>query len=89
MNRDNENLKKEYDNFRKKVARVLRVIYKFRKGEELDVQYAKLTKLKKEAKKNIRHSNVSIDKLIREELISAESASSLFNACMVQYGHGL
>ncbi|MFK2819292.1 Na/Pi cotransporter family protein [Flavobacteriaceae sp. LMIT009] len=79
MNRDNENLKKEYDNFRKKVARVLRVIYKFRKGEELDVQYAKLTKLKKEAKKNIRHSNVSIDKLIREELISAESASSLFN----------
>ena len=79
MNGDNENLKKEYDNFRKKVARVLRVIYKFRKGEELDVQYAKLTKLKKEAKKNIRHSNVSIDKLIREELISAESASSLFN----------
>ena len=79
MNSDNENLKREYDSFRKKVARVLRVIYKFRKGEELDKQYAKLLRLKKDAKKNIRHSNVSIDKLIREDLIEADVASSLFN----------
>ena len=79
MNSDNEHLKKEYDSFRKKVARVLRVIYRLRKGEELDRQYAKLAKLKMEAKKNIRHSNVSIDKLIRDDLITADAASSLFN----------
>ena len=79
MNSDNENLKKEYDSFRKKVAKVLRVIYKFRKGNESDKQYQKLVRLKKVAKENIRHSNVSIDKLIREDLITAEMASSLFN----------
>ncbi len=32
-----------------------------------------------EAKVNIRHSNKAIDKLIREDLITAEMASSLFN----------
>ena len=79
MNSDNENLKKEYDSFRKKVAKVLLVIYKFRKSKESDKQYQKLVRLKKVAKENIRHSNVSIDKLIREDLITAEMASSLFN----------
>lgn len=79
MNGDNEFLKKEYDTFRRKVAKVLRVIYRFRKGEEPEKQYMKLVKLKKEAKDNIRHSNASIDKLIRKGLISAEMASSLFN----------
>jgi phosphate:Na+ symporter len=79
MNGDNEHLKKEYDDFRKKVAKVLRVIYRFRKGDETDKQYMKLVKLKKDAKVNIRHSNASIDKLIRKDLITAEMASSLFN----------
>ena len=79
MNGDNEHLKKEYDDFRKKVAKVLRVIYRFRKGDETDKQYIKLVKLKKDAKENIRHSNASIDKLIRKDLITAEMASSLFN----------
>ena len=39
----------------------------------------KLTKLKLEAKENIRHSNTSIDTLIRRNLITPEMASSLFN----------
>lgn len=79
MNSDNEHLKQEYDSFRKKVAKVLRVIYRFRKGDETDKQYIKLVRLKKDAKENIRHSNASIDKLIRKDLITAEMASSLFN----------
>jgi len=76
---NNEHLKKEYDGFRKKVAKVLRVIYMFRKGEDTKKHEKKLIELKQAAKENIRKSNKSIDKLIRKELISAESASSLFN----------
>lgn len=79
LNSDNKNLKKQYDGFRKKVAKVLRVIYLFRKSDEPN-QYEKiLFDLKQEAKVNIRQSNKSIDKLIRKNLITAEMASSLFN----------
>ena len=38
-----------------------------------------MANLKKEAKENIKHSNKSIDKLIRKNLITVEMASSLFN----------
>lgn len=79
INSDNKFLKKEYDGFRKKVAKVLRVIYLFRKGDEQQNYEEVLSKLKQEAKVSIRQSNKSIDKLIRKELITAEMASSLFN----------
>ena len=79
LSSDNENLRKEYDGFRKKVAKVLRVIYLFRKGDEKQNYQKVLKKLKEEAKINIRQSNKSIDKLIRKDLISVEMASSLFN----------
>ena len=76
---DNKYMSKEYDGFRKKITKVLRIIYLFRKAEDSEVYAKKLTQLKKEAKENIRHSNKSIDKLIRKDLINAEMASSLFN----------
>ncbi|WP_435412907.1 Na/Pi cotransporter family protein [Psychroserpens mesophilus] len=76
---DNPYMLKEYDGFRKKIIKVLRIIYLFRKAEDTEVYAKKLFNLKKEAKENIRKSNKSIDKLIRENLISAEMASSLFN----------
>ena len=79
LNSDNTYLRKEYDGFRKKVAKVLRIIYLFRKGEEREKQEQRLQRLKAEARENIRQSNRSIDKLIRENLITAEMASSLFN----------
>ena len=79
MNMDNKHLSNVYDGFRRKVTKVLRVIYLFRKADNAKDYAAKLEKLKKEAKENIRHSNKAIDKLIREDLISAEVASSLFN----------
>ncbi len=79
LSSNNEHLKKVYDGFRKKVAKVLRVIYLFRKGEDTEKHEKKLTELKKEAKENIRKSNKSIDKLIRKDLITAKMASSLFN----------
>ena len=79
MSMDNKHLSNVYDGFRRKVTKVLRVIYLFRKADNAKDYAAKLEKLKKEAKENIRHSNKAIDKLIREDLISAEVASSLFN----------
>ena len=72
-------MQKEYEGYRKKLTRVLRIIYLFRKEEE-KLKYAKiLSGLKQEAKDNIRHGNKSIDKLIRKDLINAKNASSLFN----------
>lgn len=78
-NVDNTYIKKEYDSFRKKITKVLRVIYLFRTEAETKKYAHKLEELKKEAKANIRQSNKSIDKLIRKNLITAEMASSLFN----------
>ncbi len=79
LNLDNKHLSNEYDSFRKKVTKVLRVIHLFRTEEEPEIYAEKLAVLKQEAKDNIRHSNKSIDRLIRKNLITAEMASSLFN----------
>ncbi len=79
LNLDNKDLQKEYDAFRKKLTKVLRIIYLFRKAEDSEEYAEKLSQLKNEAKHNIRLSNKSIDKLIRKNLITAEMASSLFN----------
>jgi len=76
---NNKYLQEEYDEFRKKIAKVLRTIYNFRKKENSKKYAKQLTELKKEAKDHIRKSNKTIDKLIRKDLITAEMASSLFN----------
>ncbi len=76
---DNPYLLKEYDGFRKKATKVLRIIYLFRTDEHPEKYAEKLLELKIEAKEKIRQSNQSIDRLIRENLINAEMASSLFN----------
>ena len=79
LNLDNKYMLEEYDKFRNKVVDVLRVIYLFRKGDQTHNYAKKLSKLKHEAKANIRQSNKSIDELIRKDLITVEMASSLFN----------
>lgn len=76
---DNKHMRKEYNKFRKKIVEVLRVIYLFRTQEEKNEYYAQLVELKSKAKKEINQSNKSIDKLIRENLITVDMASSLVN----------
>ncbi len=76
---DNQYIKKEYNNFRKKVVKVLRVIYLFRKKEEKDIYYEKLMVLKNEAREAIHRENESIANLIRNDLITVDMASSLVN----------
>ncbi|WP_456376167.1 Na/Pi cotransporter family protein [Lutibacter sp.] len=79
LSTDNRHLINEYNSFRKKLTKVLRVIYLFRTEDNTQKYADKLTQLKKQAKENIRLSNKSIDRLIRKDLITVESASSLFN----------
>ncbi len=76
---NNRYLKDEYDSYRKKVLKVLRVIYRFRKGDQSKDYSKKMNELKITAKENKNKDNHSIDNLIREKLITPEMASSLFN----------
>ena len=54
LNLDNKFVLKEYNEFRKKITKVLRIIYLFRKAEDSKMYAKKLAQLKKEAKENIR-----------------------------------
>ncbi|RLD73974.1 MAG: Na/Pi cotransporter family protein [Bacteroidetes bacterium] len=78
-NSNNEYIRKAYDKFRRKVIKVLRVIYLFRTQEDKEQYIEQLLVLKNEAKKDIHSSNKSINKLIRDNLISVNMASSLVN----------
>jgi phosphate:Na+ symporter len=66
----------EYDEFRKKMVKVLRVIREFEEGE---VPVGTLAKLSQEAAENIQAGNLEIDTLIREKKVTPEMASSLVN----------
>ncbi|MFD1616173.1 Na/Pi cotransporter family protein [Gelatiniphilus marinus] len=80
LNLDNIYLQEEYNSYRKKLTKVLRLIYLFRTENGSTHKHAqKLKHLKKQATANVRQSNESIDKLIRKNLITPEMASSLFN----------
>ena len=72
-------MRKEYDRFRKKIVKVLRIIYLYRTQEDKGQYYAKLIKLKNEAKKGMHETTDSINKLIRESLITVDMSSSLVN----------
>ena len=79
LNSDNPHIRKKYNKFRKKIAIVLRLIHLFRTQESKDVYYPKLARLKEAAKKEIHQNNESIDRLIRENLITVDMGSSLVN----------
>ncbi|TYA52417.1 Na/Pi cotransporter family protein [Formosa maritima] len=79
LNSDNKYIQKEYDKFRKKIAKTLRVIYLFRTEEDNQSYYQTLQELKHKAKENSYKNNLAIDMLIREDLITVDMASSWFN----------
>ncbi|MFD2561220.1 Na/Pi cotransporter family protein [Aquimarina rubra] len=79
LDSENVHLVKEYDKFRKKIVKVLRVIYLFRTHENKEEYYAKLLSLRNEAKEGKHLTNKSINTLIRKNLVTAEMASSLVN----------
>lgn len=79
LNSENKHIKKEYDKIRNKVVRVLRTIHLFRTEKDNEAYHEKLVKLREEAKANIHSNNIKIDELIRNDLITVDMASSLFN----------
>ncbi|MCP4977618.1 MAG: Na/Pi cotransporter family protein [Maribacter sp.] len=79
LNSDNRHMRREYDKFRKKIVKVLRIIYLFRTQEDKGQYYEKLIKLRNEAKEGKHETTDSINKLIRESLITVDMSSSLVN----------
>ncbi|MBC8754251.1 Na/Pi symporter [Kordia sp. YSTF-M3] len=79
LNSDNKYIQKEYDKLRKKVAKVLRVIHLFRTEKDNLKYHQTLLKLGEEAKESFHKGNLDMDKLIREDLITVDMASSLVN----------
>lgn len=79
LNSENKYIQKEYDKLRKKVAKVLRVIHRFRTEKDNEKHYQVLLKLSQEAKESIHKGNLEFDRLIREDLITVDMASSYVN----------
>lgn len=79
LNSENKYIKKEYDKLRKRLAKVLRIIYLFRTEKENQKYYKTLEKFKETAKANKLVDNLEIDNLIRKDLITIDMASSLVN----------
>ncbi len=79
LDSENVHMVKQYNKFRKKIIRVLRVIYLFRTHEDKEQHYTKLLALRKKAKERKHQTDKSINNLIRENLITAKMASSLVN----------
>ena len=79
LNSDNPYIQKEYDKLRKKVAKVLRVVHRFRTEDHKDKYHETLLTLSEQAKINMHQSNMQFDQLIREDLITVDMASSLVN----------
>lgn len=79
LNSDNKYIREEYDRFRKKIVKVLRIIYLYRTQEDKAQYYTKLLQLRNEAKEGMHETTDSINKLIRENLITVDMSSSLVN----------
>ena len=77
---DNENLAKEYDRFRKRIVKIWRSIYELRDLPESKAQtYDKLKHLGQQARVTSQRSGENIDRLIRDDLVTVDMASSLVN----------
>jgi phosphate:Na+ symporter len=75
----NVHMREQYDIIRIHIGRLLRAIAQLREIEDLDEIHATLKRLRKDAKKDDVVKTGTLDKLIREKLITPTMASSLMN----------
>ena len=75
---DNEDIRNEYNDYRLKIANVMRTIHQLREGDE-DVDIYDLDELKNEALQDSSMDDGSLDELIRSGKISATMATSVMN----------
>ncbi|WP_044101823.1 Na/Pi cotransporter family protein [Neolewinella persica] len=76
---DNKYIKKEYNEMRHKVSRVLREIHITKEQKSPELHLKRLEALKEKANKSDVLTNGTLDKLIREQKISSVMATSLVN----------
>lgn len=76
---DNIYIKREYQGFRRMIAKVLRAVQSFKDVTDQAHNSEKIKGLKKFYKEKLQHTNKRIDKLIRKNLIDVSMASSLVN----------
>ncbi len=76
---DNYHIKKEYNDLRKIILKVIREIQKLKTSKEPKKHLKKLLKLREKAKKSDVLMDGSIDDLVRNDLITNEMATSLMN----------
>ena len=76
---DNKYVKKEYNNFRRRVVKVYRTLHHFKLDDNKEENYKKLLEMRNKVKENTRLGNNKINTLIRKNLITSNMASSLVN----------
>ncbi len=76
---ENVYMKREYQGFRRMVAKVLRASYLFQDIENQDRNKQTIKELKKYFKQKLKRTNKRINKHIRKNLIDVNMASSLVN----------
>jgi phosphate:Na+ symporter len=81
MTSENDHIRFEYDQLRRKIAKVLKRTYYVRKATPADseMRLKRLLNLKTNVKENDVLINGRLDKLIRDGLITSEMATSLAN----------
>ena len=77
---NNQYMRREYNNYRLKIAGVLRLIHQIREGIE-GVDVFDLDELKTDAMADNCVNNGTLDELIRSKKITPEMATSLMNDC--------
>jgi len=77
---DNYHIRKEYNTFRKLIIKTIREIQDIQKEKSTKKKhFKKLSKLKKKAERSDVLIDGSINKLVRNDLITTEMATSLIN----------
>ncbi len=76
---DNIHMRRQYQGFRRMIAKVLRAMNQMKESEDPNKTKKEIKELKKFFKTKLKSNNKSIDQLIRENLIDVNMASSLVN----------
>lgn len=76
---DNIHMRRQYQDFRRMIAKVLRAMNQMKESEDPNKTKNEIKELKKFFKAKLKSNNKSIDQLIRENLIDVNMASSLVN----------
>ena len=79
LNSENEHISQEYNSLRRMILKILRLTRKAKSGQVEDDHFESCLRLKDEVENHDVLINGTIDKLVREQLISNSMATSLMN----------